>query len=302
MRTLAFLAAAAVALAGCLQAPTVVDTPRDDGRSMPTERADPTALAEEPTFCASEDGCDFWDDDYHEFVLYEVDTATLDVLIVPSASADHAEDTPVLKAAVEAWAAGIQALGEDWFAEGVTFRVYVLGEDTPPMEALADPEIVVLAAEYNPVLLFGIGEQLPASPCRGDAVKTYAPHRHDGMSILAADCAEGGFTCVAINTNFLTGDSVQLHDLVAHEFGHCLGGGHVGDALDFTAKHVPVQDIMSYQHDEAQVHCVSNLNVRVLEALYAPILGATVAQPVAPGDFYTMARTDYEHVVCANPG
>ncbi|HUR68412.1 MAG TPA: hypothetical protein VM370_04140 [Candidatus Thermoplasmatota archaeon] len=274
-----------------------------DPAPAPEARPEPSAAPaapEEPTFCESEAACAFWDDDYHEFALYEVDTATIDVLVVPSASPTSAQDTATIRAAIDAWAAGIEALAAPWFADALDLRVHVLGEDAP-QEALNDPEIIVVAAEYNPAVLFGIGEQLPVNVCRGEALETYPTHRHDGMIVRAARCESGGLTCVALNTNFLLGTKEQLYDLVAHEFGHCLGGGHVGDALDFSAKRVPVHDIMSYQHDETQVHCVSNLNVRVLEALYAPVLGVTPAVELSPGDFLTMPRSSYSQVICANP-
>lgn len=302
MRFLALLATAAL-LAGCVQ-PTAdpIDTSSDvipsGGGPGPVGEED-----DEPVFCESEDECDFYDDDHHEYVLYDVDSVVLDVLIVPSASADHAEDTVVLKAAVDAWAAGIQELGSPWFATNLTINAYVLGKDSPPQEAVSDPEIVVLAAEYNPVLLFGIGlepKQLGCAVLGQETVRAYEAHAHDGMRVLASDCSGAGFVCFAVNTNFLNGSPVYLQDLVAHEFGHCLGAGHVGDALDFKAKRVPVQDIMSYQHDDEQVHCVSNLNVRLLEALYAPLLGVEVDQPVSAGDFYVMPRGEYAHVACAN--
>lgn len=300
MRILALPLVAALALAGCaapggVLQPGTTDAGADGGRSEP---GSPTQSADEPLFCEAEEGCDFFDDDYHEYVLYDVDTTLVDVLIVPSASPAAAQDTATLRAAVDAWAAGIEAIAEPWFAEAFELRVYTLGTDTPPADALQDPEIVVLAAEYNPVLLFGIGLQSPAAVCRDDAAGRYAPHAHDGMSIFAAKCDEGGLTCVAFNTVNLGGGPGRLYDLVSHEFGHCLGGGHVGDALDFKAKRVPVRDIMSYQHDPEQVHCVSNLNVRVLEAIYAPLVGATVGQPVRAGQFYTMSPAEYRQVEC----
>lgn len=295
----AVLLGAALLVAGCTGPGGVLEpVPRDpapDGSSP---------APEEPTFCETEAGCDFWDDDYHEYVLYEVDAHVLDVLLVPSASAGAQEDTATLRAAVEAWAAGIRELGAPWFAEGFAMNVYLLGQDAPPQEALADPEIVVLAAEFNPALLFGIGlepKQLGCSALGQETLRAYPVHAHHGMEVRAADCTGVGFVCFAANSNFLTGSQGQLHDLVAHEVGHCLGGGHVGDALDFKAKRVPVRDIMSYQHDEEQVHCVSNLNVRVLEALYASLLGQGVETPLAAGGFLTMRPADYRQVACANP-
>lgn len=306
----ALLVVAALLVAGCA---SISDTTQPAGTPGPSPGGgaseggsnDGSGRAAPPsskTICASQQGCTFWDESYHELALYDVDAYQLDVLIVPSASADSAQDTATIKKAILAWGAGIKALGEPWFASNFTMSVYVLGADSPPIEALEDPEIVVVAAEYDPAVLFGIGYQTPATPCRGGPVeKQYAPHVHDGMTIYAAKCAQGGLSCVALNTNFLLGSQAQLYDLVAHEFGHCLGGGHVGDAMDFSAKIIPERDVMSYQHDEKQVHCVSNMNVRVLEALYAPLLSAQVPKPLAAGDYYAFAPSDYAQVACANP-
>jgi hypothetical protein len=260
--------------------------------------------------CATASGCEFWDNNYHEYVLYDVDTPNVDVLIVPSASPDPLGDTVLMRRAVDAWSSGINALGASWFSSGFQINAYTLGTDTPPAAALLDPEIIVVGAAANPVVLFGIGEQTPASICtaRGGAEKTFPVHEHDGMQILAAECTQGGMLCVALNTNFLLADvfqgqngAIYLQDLVAHEFGHCLGGGHVGDAMDFDAKTVPMADIMSYAHDDSQVHCVSNLNVRVLEGVYAALLGQPTSAQLSAGDYYTMAPSGYNQVSCTNP-
>lgn len=306
MRTLLVFAVLALVVgAGCV---TPGDGTLQGASQEPSSPSAPDGGAkneEQKQFCDSESGCKFWDEDFHEYVLYEVDSYVVDVLIVPSASADSTKDTAVMKAAVKAWADGVQAMGEPWFAEKFKINVYVLGQDSPPAEALQDPEIVVLAAEYNPVLLFGIGlepKQLACESLGQQTLRAYPVHAHDGMEVRASDCTGTGFTCFAINTNFLTGTAIYLQDLVAHEFGHCLGGGHVGDALDFSAKRVPIADIMSYQHDEKQVHCVSNMNVRVLESLYAPLLDQTVEAPLKAGGFYTMPQADYAQVECPNPG
>src|SRR5687767_332602 len=103
MRLLALLAAAAF-LAGCLDAaPTVVDPASTD--VIPAGGTPPAGeKGDEPVFCESADDCDFFDEDYHEYVLYNVDSVVVDVLIVPSGSADNAADTPILKAAVDNWA------------------------------------------------------------------------------------------------------------------------------------------------------------------------------------------------------
>lgn len=259
--------------------------------------------------CATASGCEFWDGNYHEYTLYEVDTGNVDVLIVPPATPQSGQDAETARMAIQAWDDGINALGAPWFADGVTIRTYVLGTDDPPQEALLDPEIIVVAAEYNPVLLFGIGEQAPASICRarGGALATFPTHQHDGLKVMAAECADGGITCVALNTNFLLADIFQgrdgqrlFYDLVAHEFGHCLGTGHVGDAGDFDARTVPLSDIMSYNDVPSHVHCVSTLNVRSLEGIFAEALGGPAA-PLAPGSYLAMAPSAYSQVACPNP-
>jgi hypothetical protein len=248
--------------------------------------------------CRKEKGCTFWDSNYHEYILYEVDTPHVDVLVVPPASPFATRDIATVGLAVEQWRTGIAQLADPWFASGFSIDAYTLGVDVPPPEALADPEIVVLTAEYNPVLLFGIGEQTPIGVCVADAA-TWHQHEGSPWATAMAQCGTGGMTCLAINTNFLLGGERQMHDLVAHEFGHCLGIGHVGDALDFDAKTVPLNDIMSYQYNPSHVHCVSTLNVKSLQGVYADLLG----QPgqLLPGDYYTMSPSAYSQATCSNP-
>jgi hypothetical protein len=273
-----------------------------------------------PEFCdenqqgnglTGKEDCTFYDEIFHGYTLYDIDTTKIDVLIVPPASPEAARDIVTLRLAVESWRDGIYELGEPWFVEHFQMNVYVAGEDIIPADALEDPEIIVIAAEANPAVLFGIGLE-PfdflglESPCRngGEASRSYEDHAHDGMAIKAAECEEGGFTCAAINTNFLAGGGHRMYDLVAHEVGHCLGPGHVGDALDFAAKRVPISDIMSYTTIEGQVHCVSNLNVRVIEGIYGDLIASrpeTAAPLLNAGEFVHMHPGDYHNVECANP-
>ncbi|MEA3191169.1 MAG: hypothetical protein QOD77_1751 [Thermoplasmata archaeon] len=248
--------------------------------------------------CTAAPGCEFWDENYHEYILYNEDTYKIDVLIVPSASPFVLSDLTTVRKAVDGWENGIQALGPAWMTSNLDLRTYTLGVDVPTNEALTDPEIVVLVSEHDPVLLFGIGLQTPFGLCRA----TGPTHQHPGSSFVSAQvqCTQGGFMCLAINTNFLLGGSRQMYDLVAHEFGHCLGIGHVGDALDFDAKRVPMKDIMSYQYDASHVFCVSTLNIKALSAVYAhPSL---LNQPgwQSAGTYVSMAPSAYSNWACPN--
>lgn len=252
------------------------------------------------TQCNTASGCEFWDSNYHEYILYNVDTPNVDVLIVPPASPFATRDIVTIEKSVDAWKAGIAASGGA-LATGLKINRYTLGKDVPPQAALTDPEIIIVSAEYNPVLLFGIGLQLPVGICtqRGGVAHTFPTHEHDGAKLYRAECKQGGMTCVVVNTNFLLGGARRMFDLNSHEFGHCLGIGHVGDALDFDAKTFPAKDIMSYQYNANQVHCVSNLNTNALKAVYATLLGQT--GQVNAGGYIQMTTSTYTQVTCANP-
>src|SRR5688572_239420 len=69
----------------------------------------PTASAD---VCNKAQGCMFWDELHHEYILYEVDTSRIDVLVVPPATPFAAlGDIEVVRSSVEAWDTGIDALG-----------------------------------------------------------------------------------------------------------------------------------------------------------------------------------------------
>jgi hypothetical protein len=237
----------------------------------------------------------FTDSNYHQYLLYNMDQGEVDVLILPSVSPYALRDVQLIERSIQKWDAGINALGPTWLANGVNIHTYRVGIDPIPHAALWDPEIVVVPAELNYVLLAGIGLEVQNTLglywCHGmpppvmlnsgqDFAGLPGFHQHDGTSwgtVRAAGttCDNGGTTCFVVNTNFLNtntpANSRDMYDLNSHEFGHCLGIGHVGDALDFTAAAYPKDDIMSYENDgwdPYQILCVSTLDIRGLEQIY----------------------------------
>lgn len=267
----------------------------------------------QPAVCTSSSGCEFWDNNYHMYMLNEWDTPELDVLIVPSASVNAMSDTDTIEKAVDAWEAAIDARGASWLVPSFEINRYTIGRDIPTQEALADPEIIIFTAEYNPVLLFGIGLATPVRSCLDGAMNFVPGHPHDGSALTQlsqARCDDLGNTCTVVNTNFLLGGKRRLHDLVMHEFGHCLGIGHVGDALDFDAKTVPIHlngtsdlsDVMSYQHNPSKVHCVSSLNIVGINGAFARTLGRPASDVIVGGSYVHMTPGPaYNYVPCSNP-
>ncbi len=255
--------------------------------------------------CRNRNGCEFWDDLYHEYVLNDFDTGTIDVIIVPSAGPYALRDVSTIERSIQMWEDGIRAGADDWMADRFDVRTYTVGFDVIPEAALNDPEVIVLSSEHNPFLLFGIGLAVPISWCHGfDAYPSSSWHQHEGSvwAMASTECQGGGDQCVVLNTSFLLGGERRMFDLNSHEFGHCLGIGHVGDAMDFDAKTVPMQDIMSYQYTPSQVHCVSTLNIKALHGVYADALGAPAGQPrYDGGEFVHMHPSDYDQFACSNP-
>lgn len=310
MRTLlSVLAIFVLPLAGCLDGGA--DSPGTEPTS-PSSRP-PAALHPEgtPEFCESEEvgipsgpfasECMFWDEEFHEFVVYDLDTTVIDVVIVPSVGPD-AVGMAASRRSVEAWEEGIRAYASPWFNASFEMNIFVVGQDIPSLDAIQDPEIVVVSSGSEGLL--GIGLEPKQLGCQliqegGEAAFEYPVHSHRGVEVRAADCTGTGFTCFALN--FGSSDLRDLYDLIAHEVGHCLGVGHVGDALDFRARFAPIEDIMSYQSNATQVHCVSNLNVRVLEGVYAHLLEQPEEMWLPRGSYYAMSPLDYQRTTCANP-
>ncbi|MEA3189511.1 MAG: hypothetical protein QOD77_93 [Thermoplasmata archaeon] len=245
--------------------------------------------ATDGTVCTSPADCRFWDGDYHQEIMYEVDTAQVDVLVA------GVQDLATIRLALDSWEAGIRSFASPLLNAGFDLRPR-LATDPP---AASDPEILVLEGAVNPVLLFGIGLQTPLGPCLAQD----GAHSHDGSSWMAvqATCDFGGKVCLVVSTNFLLGGAIVTHDLFSHELGHCLGLGEVGGESGFHARTVPLNDIMAGPRSSpAHVACVSNLNVLGLEAIYAKEVGNPGAWLPA-GSFVSMPPSAYRQYACPNP-
>ncbi len=299
MRTgLSILLIGLVGLAGCLGDGTGTIGTSSSGDGAGSDEG--FSLEGHPEFCADEASCDFWDEQYHEYVVYDLDTTVIDVVIMPPGPAATPDMIAASRLAVQAWADGIAEMGAPWLTDAFKINVYAVGIDVPSLDAVSDPEIVVISTDA--VGLVGIGLEPKQIGCvlLGESVlRDYGGHEHAGNRIFAQDCTGIGFTCFAINVGAF--DARGLYDLIAHEVGHCLGAGHVGDALDFKARYAPVEDIMSYQANPAQVHCVSNLNVRNLEGVYAHLLDRPEEEWLPRGSYMAFEPADYMQVVCDNP-
>ncbi len=302
MRTLsAVLLLALATLAGCAD-----PTPRPVvNGEMPGEEPDQNAelnatLQGMQTFCASEEVCDFWDDAFHQYVVYDLDTVVIDVVIVPPVGGSTPDNLVASRMAVQGWADGIAELGAPWLVENFTINIYAVGIDVPSLDAVEDPEIIVISS--SAAFIVGIGlepKQIGCILIDEGVLADHGGHFHGEHYIMAQDCTGTGFTCFALNVGAL--DPRGLYDLIAHEVGHCLGPGHVGDAGDFRAKYAPVEDIMSYQDNPAQVHCVSNMNVRVIEGVYAHLLDRPEEEFLPRGSYLEHSILDYAQVDCPNP-
>lgn len=260
------------------------------------------------------DGC------YHQGVWYTPDTAQFDVVIVPPVGEWAVRDIQLAEESVDMWDAGLHALGGASLA-GLNIDSYTLGHEPVPLDALADPEVIVLlTTETTPLVLFGVAVLGPLNFCHNisPSVATWQDipgfHQHPdspfGSFTLA--CNGGGKQCYVVNTSFVTSilpnhnDMQWMYDLISHEVGHCLSMGHVGDANtestdDSTA--YPHHDIMSYENDgirAARTHCVSNLNAQVAIKAWSSILNppGTTATAPNPAAYVHMKPVDYSQPVC----
>lgn len=243
-----------------------------------------------------DDGC------FHQYMVNEPDTATLDVLIVPPPGATALRDANLLRASVRMWESGLKAgartHGMHWLADGLSITPMVLGEDVPAGPSAFAPDIVVVLGDAGPAGVMwayaGVGTDAFSGFCKPvqsahdgtlpspDALRTlpgYDGHHGGGWGTVELGCETGGRVCVVAGAALydLPDDfqAINFFDLMSHELGHCLGLGHVGDASDFGGKAYPPDDIMSYEQDDRDpgvALCVSNLNLKTFAYRYRPFL------------------------------
>lgn len=249
------------------------------------------------------DGC------YHmKGGLNALDSPVIDVLLVVPASPYAERDLRAMHQVVDMYDAGIKYIadqeGMGWLAHGLEFHVTPMvldpatgtgGEFTT--YPIVDPEIVVFRGNpfFVPVglgAILGIGIDplagIVEGPCHGiqnpfdfeywENLDGFDSH-HDGRSgTYTEDCdGAGGNVCFSVNGGLepLPGADlfgINVFDLVAHEIGHCLRLGHVGDAgTEFSATNAPLADIMSYAERSFR-KCVSSLDVETFAVAMSPFL------------------------------
>ncbi len=293
MRTAPLIILLAASLAGCLG-----DSSTDAAPELPPEDRYPyEALVE---YCTDNETCDFWDHQFHGYVVYDLDTTVIDAVIMPVPGVDPQSATAAAALATARWA-DVEQFAAPWFVDAFELNTYVVGVDVPSLDAVADPEIIVISESGQRSTSIGLSAEQIVCSVVGGARHMYPVHEHDGMAIYAGECVTGGFRCVALNFASALGGNNYLYDLVAHEVGHCLGAGHVGDALDFNARYVPTTDIMSYAVNPSQVPCASTLNARVLEGVFAHLVDRPEEEWLPAGSYYALDPWDYEQVDCPNP-
>ena len=212
---------------------------------------------------------------YRIAVFKQWDAPTLDVLIVPPhhgqvfngngplGGGDPGEATPInsylraVEDSIAAWNVGVATFGSEGLRSSFDTNPYVVGRDTIPQSALEDPEIVITSSEHKGHIL-------------GVAVNT------------------GGNHCLINNSMFWTASYTyeDMYNISLHEFGHCLGDGHI-------VSEQPTHDVMFPTYNDTvgakgnHLHCISNLNVMALEVAFGPPLISTeIPSPEIPASQY----------------
>lgn len=229
--------------------------------------------------------------------LNALDSPEVNVAVLVPVSPAAERDMRIMRQAVEMWGGGIRHLAKqmnlDWLAKGVHFNVTTklvpVDANGLPTRAinLVKPKIVVIAT--NPAGGIGIGiDPVDFAGALGITGEDGVPcgsipnpfsmqawqdrpgfdgHHAELGGIYVKRCdGPGGQVCFSVNgaVDPVPGktDFFSLYDLVAHETGHCLTLGHVGDGADGPWGPTPTNDIMAYSSDPVDLaKCVSTLDV-----------------------------------------
>ncbi len=229
--------------------------------------------------------------------LNALDSPEVNVAVLVPVSPTAERDMRIMRQAVEMWGGGIKGLAAQmnlpWLAKGVHFNVTTklvpVNAAGLPVQAinLVKPKIVVIAT--NPVGGIGIGIDPVdfvgalgitgdnGSPCASivnpfsleawQANPSFDGHHGKLGGSYVQQCeGAGGAVCFSVNGAVDpvpgTTDFFSLYDLVAHETGHCLTLGHVGDGADGPWGPTPTNDIMAYSSDPVDhAKCASTLDV-----------------------------------------
>lgn len=159
--------------------------------------------------------------------------------------------TSAILQAIEGWKRAMDIFGSP-NVTGVEFTPHVLTTGLP-VEALIDPEIIVVPVETSGSI-GGTG----------------------GLRVTDSTCF------VTVSESFVLSYTFEdMYNVFSHVFGRCLGLGSVGNDH-------PAHDVMdsTYEHPigtpGTHSHCVSNLNVKGLEVVFdpAPNNASKVSMPV----------------------
>ena len=199
------------------------------------------------------------DGTYELPVWFRWEQAVLDVLVIPPNhgqvangngalnGGDPSELTPfnsylrAVEDSIADWDEAVTRFAPSWLTTGLTTNVYVVGRDQAPPSAIQNPEIVIVSDEWKANIL---GVAVSTRPCIVDNSKFYT------QSFTYED----------------------MFNINAQEYGHCLGLEHVVD-------NHPEHDSMAgqYVHSPgargADLHCVSNLDVKGLESVFGSLFG-----------------------------